>query len=64
MATTGGRQHFQEELREFLRAQGSIYDELRDSNDLTEDLESTLKQQVEKFKQGFNVEASDSLVSA
>jgi F-type H+/Na+-transporting ATPase subunit alpha len=55
---------FQEELREFLRAEGSIYDEIRDTKDLSDDLESKVKQQVEKFKQGFNVEASDSLVTA
>jgi F-type H+/Na+-transporting ATPase subunit alpha len=55
---------FQEELREFLRAEGSIYKEIVESKDLSDDLESNLKQQIEKFKQGFNVEASDSLVTA
>jgi F-type H+-transporting ATPase subunit alpha len=55
---------FQEELREFLRAEGSIYKAIVETKDLGDDLEEKLKQQVEKFKQGFNVEASDSLVTA
>jgi F-type H+-transporting ATPase subunit alpha len=54
---------FQEELRESLRAEGSIYKEIRDSKDLSDEVEEKLKQQIEKFKQGFNVEASDSLVT-
>jgi F-type H+-transporting ATPase subunit alpha len=55
---------FQEELREFLRAEGSIYKAIVETKDLGDELEGNLKQQVEKFKQGFNVEASDSLVTA
>jgi F-type H+/Na+-transporting ATPase subunit alpha len=55
---------FQEELRESLRAEGSIYKEIIETKDLGDELEGKLKQQVEKFKQGFNVEASDSLVTA
>jgi F-type H+/Na+-transporting ATPase subunit alpha len=55
---------FQEELRESLRADGSIYKEIVETKDLGDELEGKLKQQVEKFKQGFNVEASDSLVTA
>ncbi len=55
---------FQEELRNFLRADEAIYKEIGDSEDLSDELEARLKEQVEKFKQGFNVEASDSLVTA
>jgi F-type H+/Na+-transporting ATPase subunit alpha len=54
---------FQEELREFLRAEGSIYKAIVETKDLGDELEGKLKAQVEKFKQGFNVEASDSLVA-
>jgi F-type H+/Na+-transporting ATPase subunit alpha len=54
---------FQEELREFLRAEGSIYKAIVETKDLGDELEGKLKAQVEKFKQGFNVEASDSLVT-
>jgi F-type H+-transporting ATPase subunit alpha len=54
---------FQEELRDFLRADEAIYKEIRESKDLSEELETTLKELVEKFKQGFNIETSDSLVS-
>jgi F-type H+/Na+-transporting ATPase subunit alpha len=55
---------FQEELREYLRAEGSIYKAIVETKDLGDELEGNLKQQIEKFKQGFNVEASDSLVTA
>jgi F-type H+-transporting ATPase subunit alpha len=55
---------FQEELREYLRAEGSIYKAIVETKDLGDELEGNLKQQIEKFKQGFNVEASDSLVNA
>ena len=55
---------FQEELRNFLRADEAIYKEIGDSKDLSDELEAKLKEQVEKFQQGFNVEATDSLVTA
>jgi len=49
---------FQEELRENLRSSGDIYKEIRDSGQLSDELEETLKAEIEKFKQGFNVETS------
>ena len=54
---------FQEELRDYLRADEAVYTEILETSDLADELEAKLKEQVEKFKQGFNVEASDSLVS-
>jgi F-type H+/Na+-transporting ATPase subunit alpha len=54
---------FQEELRDFLRADEAIYKEITETKDLSDELEAKLKELVEKFKQGFNIETSDSLVS-
>ena len=47
---------FQDELREYLRAEGSIYKEIREGGDLPEELEGRLKSEVEKFKQNFAVQ--------
>jgi F-type H+-transporting ATPase subunit alpha len=49
---------FQEELREYLRSSGEIYKEIRESGELSDELEKTLQAEIEKFKQGFNVETS------
>ena len=49
---------FQEELREHLRSSGDIYKEIRESGELSDELEEKLKAEIEKFKQGFNVETS------
>ena len=46
---------FQEELREYLRTEGSIYKEIRDSGDLPDELEERLKDEVEKFVNSFVV---------
>jgi F-type H+-transporting ATPase subunit alpha len=47
---------FQDELREHLRAEKSIYGEIRDSGDLPDELAQKLNGEIEKFKNGFNVE--------
>ena len=49
---------FQEELREHLRSSGDIYKEIRESGQLSDELEEKLKAEIEKVKQGFNVETS------
>jgi F-type H+-transporting ATPase subunit alpha len=46
---------FQEELREYLRTEGSIYKEIRDTGDLPDELEARLKEEVEKFVNSFVV---------
>jgi F-type H+/Na+-transporting ATPase subunit alpha len=48
----------QEELREYLRSSGDVYKEIRETGELSDELENTLKAEIEKFKQGFNVETS------
>ena len=54
---------FQEELRESMRSEGSILKEIRESGDLSDELAKRLEQELEKFKQGFNVEEEQSLVA-
>ena len=49
---------FQEELREHLRSSGDVYKEIRESGELSDELEEKLKAEIEKVKQGFNVETS------
>jgi F-type H+-transporting ATPase subunit alpha len=47
---------FQEELREHMRAEKSIYGEIAESGDLKDELAKKLNGEIEKFKNGFNVE--------
>jgi F-type H+-transporting ATPase subunit alpha len=44
---------FQEELREQLRTEGSILKEIRESQDLPDEVEQRLRQEVERFKNRF-----------
>jgi F-type H+-transporting ATPase subunit alpha len=44
---------FQDELRETLRAEGSLYKTIRESGDISEETEEKLKAEFEKFKQRF-----------
>src|SRR5215210_5191628 len=47
---------FQEELREHLRADESILKEIREGGDLPDELAERLRDEIEKFRKGFNVE--------
>jgi F-type H+/Na+-transporting ATPase subunit alpha len=47
---------FQDELREHLRAEGSIYEAIRESKELTDEISNQIEEAIEKFKRGFNVE--------
>jgi F-type H+-transporting ATPase subunit alpha len=47
---------FQDELREHLRAEKSVLDEIREEKDLPDELADRLRAELEKFKKGFNVE--------
>jgi F-type H+-transporting ATPase subunit alpha len=53
---------FQDELREYLRAEGSILETIRESGDLTDETAENLNAELDKFKQGFNVEHEEALV--
>ena len=50
-------QRFQDELREFLRTEGTVYKQIRETGDLSDELAEKLNGELEKFKQMFNVEA-------
>src|SRR5918997_1084057 len=46
---------FQEELREYLRSEGSVYGDIRETKDLADDLQERLGDAIKKFKEGFVV---------
>jgi len=55
---------FQEELREYLKTEGGIYQEIAESGDLPDELAERLDAEIEKFKQGFNVSEETALAGA
>jgi F-type H+/Na+-transporting ATPase subunit alpha len=55
---------FQDELREYLRTEGSIYKEIAETGDLPDELAERLNAELEKFKQGFNVSEQPALAGA
>jgi F-type H+-transporting ATPase subunit alpha len=52
---------FQDELREHLRAEETIYKEIRETGDLPDELGEKLNGEIEKFKHAFNVESDETL---
>src|SRR5256886_1219320 len=46
---------FQDELREYLRTEGSIYKEIRETGDLPDELAEKLSEDIEGFKERFAV---------
>jgi F-type H+-transporting ATPase subunit alpha len=54
---------FQDELREHLRTEGTIYKEIRETGDLPDELASKLEDEIKKFLQAFNVQEEAALVS-
>jgi F-type H+-transporting ATPase subunit alpha len=55
---------FQDELREYLRTEGTIYKEIQETGDLPDELAGRLDKELEKFKQSFNVSEEAGLVGA
>jgi F-type H+-transporting ATPase subunit alpha len=55
---------FQDELREYLRTEGSIHKEIAETGDLPDELAERLNAELEKFKQGFNVSEEPALAGA
>ena len=53
---------FQEELRETLRAEGSIYKAIRESGDLSDETAGSLDEALRKFQEGFSIEEERGLV--
>ena len=54
---------FQEELREHLRAEGSILKEIRETGDLSDETAKKLDEEIKKFRQSFDVKEEASLVA-
>jgi F-type H+-transporting ATPase subunit alpha len=54
---------FQDELREFMRADESILEEIREAGDVPDELAERLNEQIDKFKSGFAVTEEESLVA-
>jgi len=52
---------FQDELREHLRAEETIYTTIRETGDLPDDVAEKLTGEIEKFKNSFNVEEESGL---
>jgi F-type H+-transporting ATPase subunit alpha len=52
---------FQEELREYLRSEGSLYETLREGKDFPDELQEEAKAAIEKFKEGFAVKEETGL---
>jgi F-type H+/Na+-transporting ATPase subunit alpha len=53
---------FQEELRESLRAEGSIYKEIAESKQIGDEVAKRLEDELKKFANGFNVEQEAAIV--
>jgi F-type H+-transporting ATPase subunit alpha len=47
---------FQDELREHLRAEETIYTTIRESGDLPDEVAEKLTGEIEKFKNSFNIQ--------
>ena len=54
---------FQGELRDFMRADESIYKEIRETGDISDDLGERLNAAIDKFKQTFAVKEEEPLVA-
>ena len=55
---------FQQELREYLGSEGSLYEEIREGKDLPDEVQEKAKAEIEKFKETFSVKEDTSLVGA
>ena len=55
---------FEQEWREHLLTEKSVLDAIRETNDISDETEEKLKAEIEKFKNGFNVEEEKGLVGA
>jgi F-type H+-transporting ATPase subunit alpha len=55
---------FQDELREYLRTEGTLYKEIRETGDLPDELAERLDKELETFKESFNPSQETALVGA
>jgi F-type H+-transporting ATPase subunit alpha len=61
---TGQVPRFQEELREFLRAEETVYAGIRDSGDFPDEAQDAARAQIEKFKGSFSVREETGVAGA
>ena len=54
---------FLDELREHLRAEGTVLETIRDTGDLSDETAATLDAELERFKNSFHVEEEHGLVA-
>ncbi len=54
---------FHDELREHMRAEGTVYAEIDETKDLGDDLAARLEDELKKFRHGFNIEEERGLVA-
>jgi len=55
---------FQDELREALRAEGTVYNEIRETGDLPDELADRLTKEIERFKERFAASEEKPLAAA
>jgi F-type H+/Na+-transporting ATPase subunit alpha len=55
---------FQDELREFLRAEEGVYRQIREEKDLGDELQERIHEQLKRFKESFAVKEETGLVGA
>jgi F-type H+-transporting ATPase subunit alpha len=55
---------FQDELREYLQTEGSVYDQIGDVGDLPDELQETLRGEIDKFKESFSVKEESGVAGA
>jgi F-type H+/Na+-transporting ATPase subunit alpha len=55
-------QRFQDELREYMRTEASLYKQIRETGDLPDELAKRLDAEIGKFKHAFNVRDENALV--
>jgi F-type H+-transporting ATPase subunit alpha len=55
---------FQDELREYMRTEKTIYQEIAETNDLSDELAERLNAEIDKFKNTFAVKEEESLVTS
>jgi F-type H+-transporting ATPase subunit alpha len=55
---------FQDELREALRVQGAAYGEIRETKDLSDELQERLHAEIKRFRDSFAVREEAGLMGA
>ena len=54
---------FQDELREHMRSEGSVYEELRETRQLPDELDTRVRAEIDRFKESFAVRDEGALAA-